>query len=206
MQTSRLEAFSDAVFAIAITLLVLGLHVPAAGDGDLGGALVDEWPSFASYLVSFVVIGIIWVNHHAVLDHVTEATRTLLFINLLLLLWVTFIPFPTAVLAEHLRTGSDEHLAAAIYSGTMALMGISFGAMWLYIVHAGLLAPVLTPDQIRATTISFVAGNPFYWLAIGISFISAPLTLAIIAALAIYYIVAGRGGGMASPRRAPGER
>ncbi len=206
MQTSRLEAFSDAVFAIAITVLVLGLHVPGVGDGDLGHALVDEWPSFASYLVSFVVIGIIWVNHHAVLDHVTEASRTLLFLNLLLLLWVTFIPFPTAVLAEHLRTGSDESLAAAIYSGTMALMGMSFGGMWLYIVRAGLLGPGIAPEQIRAITISFIAGNPFYWLAIGISFVSAPVTLAIIAALALYYLIAGRGGGMPSPRRAPEQR
>jgi uncharacterized membrane protein len=206
VQTSRLEAFSDAVFAIAITLLVLGLHVPASGDGSLGHALVDEWPSFASYLVSFVVIGIIWVNHHAVLDHVTEADRTLLFLNLFLLLWVTFIPFPTAVLAEHLRTGSDEHLAAAIYSGTMTLMGLSFGALWLYIVRAGLLTPLMPPEQIRATTISFIAGNPFYLAAIGISFVSASVTLAIIAALAVYYVVAGRGGGMASPRRAREQR
>jgi uncharacterized membrane protein len=200
VQTSRLEAFSDAVFAIAITLLVLGLSVPA-GDKDLGQALVDEWPSFASYLVSFVVIGIIWVNHHAVLDHVTEATRMLLFLNLLLLLWVTFIPFPTAVLAEHLRTGSDESLAAAIYSGTMAAMGLSFGGLWIYIVRAGLLGPTMSPEQIRAITISFIAGNPFYWLAIGISFVSAPVTLAIIAALAVYYLVAGRGGGMRGPRQ-----
>jgi uncharacterized membrane protein len=206
VQTSRLEAFSDAVFAIAITLLVLGLHVPAAGEGGLGSTLVDEWPSFASYLVSFVVIGIIWVNHHAVLDHVTEANRTLLYMNLLLLLWVTFIPFPTAVLAEHLRSGSDESLAAAIYSGTMALMGISFGAMWLYIVRAGLLRPGMPPEQIRAITISFIAGNPFYWLAIGISFVSAPVTLAIIAALAVYYLVAGRGGGMPGPRRTSEQR
>jgi uncharacterized membrane protein len=202
VETSRLEAFSDAVFAIAITLLVLGLHVPG-GEGDLGSALVDEWPAFASYLVSFVVIGIIWVNHHAVLDHVAQATRTLLFLNLLLLLWVTFIPFPTAVLAEHLRTGSDESLAAAIYSGTMALMGISFGGLWLYIVRAGLLGASMPPEQIRAISISFIAGNPFYWLAIGISFVSAPATLAIIAALAVYYLAAGRGGGMASPPRAP---
>jgi uncharacterized membrane protein len=206
VQTSRLEAFSDAVFAIAITLLVLTLHVPTAADGDLGHALVHEWPSFASYLVSFVIIGIIWVNHHAVLEHVVEADRTLLFLNLLLLLWVTFIPFPTAVLAEHLRTTSDENLAAAIYSGTMALMGISFGAMWLYIVRAGLLAPVMTPEQVRATTVSFIAGTPVYVLAIGISFISAGATLAIIAALAVYYLVAGRGGGMASPGRTTEQR
>jgi uncharacterized membrane protein len=201
VQTSRLEAFSDAVFAIAITLLVLGLHVPGARDGDLGHALVDEWPAFASYLVSFCVIGIIWVNHHAVLDHVTQATRPLLFLNLFLLLWVTFIPFPTADLAEHLRSGNDESLAAAIYSGTMTAMALSFGALWLYILRAGLLAPVMSPQQVRATTRAFLAGNPFYLLAIGISFVSAPVTLAIIAALAVYYVLAGRGGGVPSPSR-----
>jgi TMEM175 potassium channel family protein len=201
VQTTRLEAFSDAVFAIAITLLVLELDVPGAGEGDLWQALLDEWPSFVSYLLSFLVIGIIWVNHHAVLDHVREADRTLLFLNLVFLFWVTFIPFPTAVLAEHLSSGSDEDIATAVYSGTMTLMGISFGVVWLYISRWGhLLVPGISEEAIRGTTTSFVIGSPIYFLAVGIAFVSAPASLAIIALLAVYYALAGRGGGMPSPR------
>ena len=102
METRRLEAFSDGVFAIAITLLVLEIPVPKAGQRGLWDALLAQWPSFVSYLVSFSVIGIIWVNHHGVLDHLARADRGVLFLNLLFLLGVAFIPFPTERLAEHL--------------------------------------------------------------------------------------------------------
>jgi uncharacterized membrane protein len=200
VQTNRLEAFSDGVFAIAITLLVLEIPVPEAGEGGLWDALVDLWPSFVSYLVSFVVIGIIWVNHHGVIDHLARANRGVLFLNLLFLLWVAFIPFPTALLAEHLDAGVDEDVAAAVYCGTMALMGLSFGGMWAYITRRReLLGVELTDNQIRRLTVSFVIGSPLYILAIGVSFLSAGAALAIVALLAVYYAFAGRGGGMPSP-------
>jgi uncharacterized membrane protein len=203
VQTTRLEAFSDAVFAIAITLLVLELDVPGAGEGDLWQALLDEWPSFLSYLLSFGVIGIIWVNHHAVLDHLRQADRTLLFLNLIFLFWVTFIPFPTAVLAEHLNSGSDKDVATAVYCGASAMMGFSFGGMWLYISRWGrLLRPEVSEEEIRGTTVAFVIGAPIYLLSVGLAFVSAPASLAIVAALALYYAVAGRGGGMRSPAEA----
>ena len=129
MATNRLENFSDAVFAIAITLLVLEINVPT---GDrLWHELAGEWPSFAGYAVSFAVIGIIWINHHAVLDHLRRADRGILVLNLVLLLWIGFLPFPTALLAEHLKSGAGEEVAAAVYSGAMTLMGASFGALWI---------------------------------------------------------------------------
>jgi uncharacterized membrane protein len=151
MTTNRLEAFSDGVFAIAITLLVLELSVPT-GD-NLWHQLKEEWPSFASFFVSFWVIGIIWVNHHAVLDHLARADRGVLYLNLLLLFTVVFIPFPTALMAEHLKSGADE--------------------------------------EIRRTSRSFLIGNPFYALAVGMAFISPAVVLVIIALLAVYYAVAG---------------
>jgi uncharacterized membrane protein len=172
VRTRRLEAFSDGVFAIAITLLVLELDVPG-GEGGLWNELGDEWPSFASYLVSFWVIGIIWVNHHAVFDHLARVDRPLLFLNLMLLLWVTFLPFPTALMAEHLKSGVDESVAAAVYAGAMSLMGVSFGVVWTYITrHRDLLGVELTDDEIGRRTRAFTIGTPIYLLSIGVAFIS----------------------------------
>src|ERR687887_1992052 len=116
MRTNRLEAFSDGVFAVAITLLVLEIAAPT-GD-DLWRKLGDEWPSFASFFVSFWVIGIIWVNHHGVIDHLQQADRGVLYLNLLVLMSVVLIPFSTALMAEHLKSGADEHVAAAVYAGS----------------------------------------------------------------------------------------
>jgi uncharacterized membrane protein len=190
MTTRRLEAFSDGVFAIAITLLVLELAVPK-GNG-LWHQLKDEWPSFAAFFVSFWVIGIIWVNHHAVLDHLARADRGVLYLNLLLLLTVVFIPFPTALFAEHLKSGADERVAALVYSASFLAMAISYGFLWTYITNRRqLLGVELTDTQIRRTTRSFLIGIPFYALAVTVSFVSPAAVLAMIAALAFYYAVAG---------------
>ena len=198
MATNRLENFSDAVFAIAITLLVLEINVPVSH--DLWAPLGDEWPSFAGYAVSFAVIGIIWINHHAVLDHLERADRPVLVLNLVLLLWIGFLPFPTALLAEHLKSGADEEVAAAVYSGAMAMMGLAFGFLWIYISrHRHLLGVELTDDQVRRATWRFVAGNPLYALAVGVSFVSPAIVLVVIALLAIYYALPGAGGAMRSP-------
>ena len=114
MKTNRLEAFSDGVFAVAITLLILEINVP---EGEhLWHELKEEWPSFASFFVSFWVIGIIWVNHHGLLDHLKRADRGVLYLNLLVLMTVVFIPFSTALMADHLKSGADEEVAAFVYT------------------------------------------------------------------------------------------
>jgi uncharacterized membrane protein len=192
VSTNRLEAFSDGVFAIAITLLVLEIDVPSADSPDLWHQLKELWPSFAAYLVSFMVIGIIWVNHHGVIDHLRRADRPVLYLNLALLLTVGFLPYPTAVMAEHLNSGVDESVAAAFYSGAMALMGVAFGSLWVYITrHRWLLGVELSDEEVRSATRRFTLGNPIYLLAIGISVISPAAVLVIIAGLAVYYAVAG---------------
>jgi uncharacterized membrane protein len=191
MTTTRLEAFSDGVFAIAITLLVLDLHVdrglPA---GVLGGRLLHAWPSYASYVVSFLVIGIIWVNHHAMFHHIDRVDRPLLFLNLTLLLFVVAIPFPTALLAEYVREGgANSHVAAAAYSVTMFGMAISFGGEWLWAVRKhGLLGERTDLAKARSTILRFTAGNVVYLGLIGLAFVSAPLTLALHFLLALYYV------------------
>src|ERR687886_2911700 len=125
MTTGRLEAFSDGVFAVAITLLVLDIQPPsdARTQSGLWRALGDLWPHYAAYAVSFLIIGIVWVNHHAVLALIARVDRGLAFLNLLLLMAVALIPFATALLAEYLSHGAPEHVAAAAYSVLITLMG-----------------------------------------------------------------------------------
>ena len=190
MKTSRLEAFSDGVFAVAITLLVLEINVP--GGENLWHQLKDEWPSFASFFVSFWVIGIIWVNHHGVLDHLKQANRTVLYLNLLLLMTVVFIPFSTALMADHLKSGADERVAALVYSGAFLAMGLAFSLLWEYITrHREPLGVELSADEVRRISIGFLAGVPFYAVAVATAFISPAVVLVIIGLLAVYYLVAG---------------
>src|SRR4051794_40035156 len=155
MTMGRIEAFSDGVFAIAITLLVLEIHVPEDAENGLGQALIDQWPAYASYVVSFFVIGIIWINHHAVFDHLARADRPLLFLNLLLLLFVAVLPFPTNLIATYMQEGgADERGAAGVYSGTMTGVGLAFGALWTYASRprrllGGKLSPAENPRPAR---------------------------------------------------------
>jgi uncharacterized membrane protein len=191
MSSRRLEAFSDGVFAIAITLLVLDLHVPRRDeieDGGLLAALAHEWPSYFAYVVSFLVVGIIWVNHHTVFNKVRLVDRAVLFTNLILLLVISAIPFPTRVLSEYLTADRDAHVAAALYSATMLAMGLTYAALWLVITRdAKLLHESLDPVVSRAAVRRFALGNVFYLGTIGLSFVSPIATLAIHGALAIYY-------------------
>jgi uncharacterized membrane protein len=189
--SARLEAFSDGVFAIAITLLVLDLAVPARSeleDRSLASALGSEWPSYFAYLVSFAVIGIIWVNHHGMCALIKQADRLVLFANLLLLLTVSVIPFPTRLLAEYLTSNGDSHVAAAVYSASMLAMSIAFTLLFLAISRdARLLHVALDRATIRRTMRRFSAGGIFYLATIGLSFVSAVLTLIVHALLALYY-------------------
>ena len=189
MSTSRTEAFSDGIFAIAATLLVLELKVPQVEPGGLADALLESWPSYATYVVSFLTIGIIWVNHHAVLDRIREVNRPLLFMNLMFLMAVAAIPFPTALLGDYLQAGHDERLAAAVYGGTMSLMGVTFGAIWAYAVLSDdLLHARVDRTRARRSLWIFAAGTPLYVLAIGASLLSATLALVIYAVLALFYL------------------
>ena len=188
--TARLETFSDGVLAIAITLLVLDLKVPnrQALDGSLGQALAREWPSYVAYLVSFLVIGFLWVNHHAMFTLIARVDRSLLFLNLLLLLVVAATPFPTALLAEYLTAGRDSHLAAAVYSGTMLAMSIAFTLLWNNVTRNGhLLHKHVDRLAARAAMRRFGVGLVIYLGTIGLSFVSAVLTLGAHLVIALYY-------------------
>jgi uncharacterized membrane protein len=190
VKTSRLEAFSDGVFAVAITLLILEINVP---EGEhLWHQLKDEWPSFASFFVSFWVIGIIWVNHHGVLDHLKRIDRPVLYLNLLVLMTVVFIPFATALMAEHLKSGADEKVAALVYALSSLAMGIAVSFFWTYVVrHRRELGVEIPDEEVRSMSVGFMIGTPIYLVAVIMAFISPAVVLIIIGAAAAYYMVAG---------------
>jgi uncharacterized membrane protein len=190
MDRGRLEAFSDGVFAVAITLLVIGLAVPEPGHGALGQQLASHWPSFAAYAISFLTIGIIWVNHHALVRNFAAVDRTVLFLNLLLLFFVVTIPFATATVAAYLRYGgADASLAAAVYQGVFVGMSLGFGLLLWWSIRHRQLTISLTGATARAALIRFAIGNLAYAAAIGIAYLSAPASLLVSALVAVYYVL-----------------
>ena len=131
MTPGRLETFADGVFAIAATLLILNVELPQPSTGTLGDELLRLWPAYLAYGISFLTIGVIWVNHHNLLRHLRHADRTFLFLNVGFLLVVAFIPFPTRLLADYVRT-EDGRAAALAYGAVAVVMALFFNALWLY--------------------------------------------------------------------------
>jgi uncharacterized membrane protein len=194
-ETGRIEAFSDGVFAIAVTLLVLELKVPQltenAGNAELSSALLNRWPSYLAYLVSFSTILIVWVNHHRLFTIIQRSDSRFLFLNGLFLLVVTTIPFPTALLAEYLEKPSAT-VAGAIYSGTFVLLALAFNAFWRYAAHRNrLLARTVTTAQVAAISRSFLFGPITYGAAFVLAFVNVYASFGLCILLAIYWAVVG---------------
>jgi uncharacterized membrane protein len=186
MSTGRLEAFSDGVFAIAITLLILEVPIPHEGRA-LGPQLTHNWPHYATFAVSFVVIGIIWVNHHDMFRVIRQADRRLLFLNLLLLMTVSFLPYPTAVLGEFLR--SDGRPAALLYSGSMVAMAVAYNTVWRYAsYHRRLVVDSMSDAEIARASRRNDIGLAVYAASLVVALISAPLTLVLYAAVALLFV------------------
>ena len=189
MDSDRLEAFSDGVFAVAITLLALDLAVPKPGPVHLLKQLADHWPSFAAYVVSFLTIGIIWVNHHTLFKNIARIDRALLFLNLLLLFFVISIPFATSTIADYLREKTpDASVAAAIFEGVFLCMGLSFGVLFWWAIRREHLKEALPPGAVLAAMIRFGIGNVGYLAAVGVAFVSPSAALLISGLLAVYYM------------------
>jgi uncharacterized membrane protein len=191
MKAERVQAFSDGVFAVAITLLVLDLVPPPANTHDLLAALADRWPDFAAFVLSFLTIGIIWVNHHVVFDAVQRVDRPLLFLNLGLLMSVVLLPFSTSLFARFLVVGGDQsHVAAALFSGSLLLMSLWFDAAYAWIgAHPGLRSSGKAPPVSIQSLLRFGAGIVLYAACVGVAFISAVAVLVITALVAVYYMV-----------------
>jgi uncharacterized membrane protein len=191
-ETSRTEAFSDGVIAIAITLLVLDLRVPARETlhHSLAMTLRGEWPAYAAYVTSFLIIGIIWVNHHGVFELVGRVNRSTLFLNLLLMMTVVAIPFTTSLLSEYLLAGArNARTAAVVYSLVMLAMSFSFAALYAHVArHPAQLADGVDPAVVRRSVIRFSAvGILLYLGALVVALFSAPLCLVAHFLIALYY-------------------
>jgi uncharacterized membrane protein len=186
MTTGRLEAFSDGVFAIAITLLVLNLTAP---DRNVARGLARQWPGLAAYVLSFVVVGIIWMNHHALFERVVAVDRPLMLLNLHLLLWVALLPFPTSLVAKNLTHGFDGRVSVAVYSGVMTGMSVAFSLLWGWVVRSDrLLHASIDPVDARARSWRFYVGLVAYPVAVVVSFVNAPAAFALHCVLAVYYL------------------
>ena len=192
MSVGRLEAFSDGVLAIVITLLILDVKVPLGVEGHLGRALAHQWPQYAAYLVSFLVVGIVWLNHHAMVQLLARTDHTLLVLNLLLLLPVSVLPWPTAVLAEYLRDGtaSDQRVAVVLYGLANCAMAVAFNVLWHYLLrHPELRTPNVSPELLAVRTRRYNIGLLFYPVTTVIGLFSTWAFLAIIFGLALLYLL-----------------
>jgi uncharacterized membrane protein len=196
-ETGRVEAFSDGVFAIAITLLVLELKVPhlANGGGDhaLARALLAEWPSYLAFVSSFASILIMWVNHHRMFSFIRRADARFLYANGLLLFVVTLVPFPTAILAEYFESPAAS-VAAAVYGGTFVLTSIAYTVLWRTAIGRGgrLLRGNVSPEHLEELTRRYRWGFPMYVLATLAAFVSPSLTVLICLGLWVFWVVAAR--------------
>jgi uncharacterized membrane protein len=200
VDSRRAESFSDGVFAVAITVLVFNLlpiadktAAPPTGSGLTAHILAGYWASYLAYVVSFMTIGIMWLNHHTMMAQVTRVDRTVLVLNLFLLMGIVAIPFPTALVAAHL-TGTDGSngqatVATVIYGLVMIVISVGYAAMWLYLAahqaKLGARKRVRTP---RLSTVRFTAGNAGYLLGTLLALVSPVTALIIFGLLAVYYL------------------
>ena len=188
MNTSRLEAFSDGVFAVAITLLVLQFTVPEVGTGRLLAKVLGQWPQLVTYVASFLTVGVVWVNHHTIFRNLRAVDRTIQFINLLLLLTVVLLPYPTALLGRYLNSGQNGSVAAAFYAVVMTVMSIAFqGLVAWALTHPNLLRPEFHAARLGTVLPRFGLGLVLYAVSIGLAFVSTWLVVAVYAFNAIYY-------------------
>ncbi len=166
MRTQRLEAFSDGVFAIAVTLLVLEIAVPVGSEGDLLGAFLKEWPSYLAYVVSFSTIGALWLGHSLITEYLEQADAILVRLNLLLLLVVSFLPFPTRLLGEYLSSDNAERVAVTIYGLTLLVAIGLLLLLWRYAVRERLVRQDAADDELIALTGRLTPGLGGYALLI----------------------------------------
>jgi uncharacterized membrane protein len=190
--TGRLEAFSDGVFAISITLLILEIRPPSDYE-NLLHALAALWPSYLAYAVTFLFIGQVWANHHVMFDHIRAADRVVLLLNTVLLMVVAFLPFATSVLAEALREAHGQRTAVVFYGLAFAMTALTFNAVWQYASRRRLLSEAL--DAAGATAIGRRFELALVWLAIGalLGAVLPFLGVAAIAAFNAFYWIPIRG-------------
>jgi uncharacterized membrane protein len=187
-ETTRIEAFSDGVFAIAITLLIIEVHVPAREHAEtLGHELLRIWPSYLGYVTSFLTIGVMWINHHYVFNLITRVDRTMLLLNTVLLMLIAFVPFPTAVLAQFIETGGARE-AAVLYGATLTLTAVTYFAWWRYASDSRRLIGDDVPDEvIEDITRAYTPGTLLYGGAALVAFVQPWVSAALYLGIAVFY-------------------
>jgi len=187
-ETARLETFSDGVFAIAITLLIIEVHVPAREHAEtLGHELLRLWPSYIGYLTSFLTIGVMWINHHYVFELIDRVDRTMLLLNTLLLMLIAFVPFPTAVLAQFVETGGARS-AAVLYGATLTLTAMTYFAWWRYASAGRRLIDERVPDEVIGDiTRAYTPGAVLYGGAALVAFLQPWVSAALYLGIAVFY-------------------
>lgn len=187
---SRVEAFSDGIFAIIITLLVLEIKVPHIGEHGSGlellNALMELFPKFIGWIISFFTIAVIWVNHHKILKQIRQLDNGIFWLNAFLLLWCTFIPFPTAVLGDY----PDNQTSVVFYGLVMSLMALSFSLIRFYAIRKkGVLdESVDLPEFKKGTTYSVLFGPVMYLIGVASGFIHPYLAFAVYIVIPVYFI------------------
>jgi uncharacterized membrane protein len=194
-ETGRVEAFSDGVFGIAMTLLVIEIKLPAHELVESHGllhALIALWPSYLAFLTSFATILVIWVHHHRLFSLITRNDHPFLYWNGLVLFFVTFVPFPTALLAEYLLH-PDARVAANLYTGTFLAISLAFDALWR---HASTRLLAMDPTKAMRSEAAQITrryrfGPPLYLLAFGVSFASEAWSVGLCLLLALFFALRG---------------
>ncbi|MGA9162001.1 MAG: TMEM175 family protein [Actinomycetota bacterium] len=188
LRPSRMEAFSDGVFAIAITLLVLDLAVPEPGSG-VGHALLDQWPLFTAYVVSFASVGAVWIAHSTITNHLERVDSVLLRLNLLLLFFVSVLPFPTKMLAEFIGEFGPERIAVTIYGINLLAMSAMTSVVWRHAVAEGMLSGEHPQDEVQEVTKKLTPSLGFYAAAIAIGLLAPRLAVFLYLAIALYLLI-----------------
>jgi uncharacterized membrane protein len=188
-RTTRMEAFSDGVFAIAITLLVLEIGVPSGSEDDLFRAVVDEWPSYLTYLVSFATIGAVWIEHTVITEYLDRATSVLIRLNLLLLLVVSFLPFPTRLLGEYIGDEEAASVAVTIYGLNLFLASALVSLLWRYAVREHLIRTGVADADVQMITKRLAPGLAGYVAMIVLGLFLPVVAVLGYLAIALYIIV-----------------
>ena len=189
MSKGRVEAFSDGVFAVAATLLIFNITIDKAGPGGLLAALLAAWPKYAAYVASFLTIGVMWINHHSLFERIARMNRPLVFLNLLLLMAIVFLPFPTAVLGNNIQVAGDANTAASLYGLNASVIAVLFSGVWTYALsHPDLLAPGVDREEAMRSWPRFSVGLVAYLACIPLGQLSPIAVVIVCAALGVYYL------------------
>ena len=188
--TGRIEAFSDGVFAVAITLLVFNIRLPELrSGGQLGEQLLTQWTSYAAYVVSFVTVGIFWANHHHMFHFIKGSNHLLAMVNVLFLMCISFLPFSTSLAAAFVRSPGSRRTAVLVYVGTFLSSALLFTAVWLFAVWQRLIEQYLDSSAVRIMTRKYFSGVVSYFIAFATAFWSTTISLVIVVGVALLFFL-----------------